>query len=146
VTTSDLDKFGKSWAADNSRKKWFWVLRLYEEWCEQRNKTVLSDPYLGETVVNETLESMSDDELDEALAKFVSEVRKTDGEEYPGKTLYEMICCIQAYLRNECKRRQVFSLVDKRGNSFKDLNSALNFHMEERASSGIGFKAGSGHF
>ena len=41
---------------------------------------------------------MSDKELDEVLGKFIAEVQKEGQEEYPGKTLYEMICCIQADL------------------------------------------------
>ena len=69
-----------------------------------RNKLVLKEPYLGEPVYNEALSSMSD----EVLGKFAAEVRKKGQKEYPGKTLYEMICCIQAYFRIEC-------------------NSALNF-------------------
>lgn len=136
VTTSDLDRFAKSWVSDNSRKKWTWVLRLYEEWRQGRNKSVVDEAYLGEAVIKNSLENMSDDEMDEVLAKFVSEVRKADGKEYPGKTLYEMVCCIQAYLRNECKRN--ITLVDKLGCTFKNLNSALNFQMKERASLGIG--------
>ena len=39
---------------------------------------------------------MSNEDLDEVLGKFVAEVRKEGEKEYPGKTLYEMICCIQA--------------------------------------------------
>ena len=85
---------------------------------------------------DEALENMSDEELDDVLGKFVSEVRKEDKEEYPGKTLYEMMCCIQSYLRLECKRN--ITLLDKRGCSFRNLNSALNFHMKQRAATGVG--------
>ena len=33
---------------------------------------------------------MSDDQLDFALARFISEVRREDREEFPGTTLYEI--------------------------------------------------------
>ena len=46
---------------------------------------------------NEALSSMSNEDLEEVLGKFVAEVRKEGQKKYPGKTLYEMICCIQAY-------------------------------------------------
>ena len=59
---------------------------------------------------------MSNEDLDEVLGKFVAEVREEGQKEYPGKTLYEMICCIQAYFRIECKRNT--TLVDKRGCNF----------------------------
>ena len=45
---------------------------------------------------------MSSEDLDEVLGKFVAEVRKEGQKEYPGKILYEMICCIQAYFRIVC--------------------------------------------
>ena len=73
---------------------------------------VLKEPYLGEPVYEKALSTMSDEELDDVLGKFVAEVRKEGQEEYPGKTLYEMICCIQAYFRIECKRNR--TLVDKK--------------------------------
>ena len=85
---------------------------------------------------NESLSSMSNEDLDEVLGKFVAEVRKEGQKEYPGKTLYEMICCIQAYFRIECKRN--ITLVDKKGCNFRNLNSALNFQMKQRASAGVG--------
>ena len=82
------------------------------------------------------LSCMSDEELNDVLGKFVAEVRKEGQEEYPGKTLYEMIRCIQAYFRIECKRN--ITLVDKKGCNFRNLNSALNFQMKQRASAGFG--------
>ena len=57
-----------------------------------RNKFVLKEPYLGEPVYNDALSSMSNKDLDEVLRKFESEVRKEGQKEYPGKTLYGMIC------------------------------------------------------
>ena len=79
---------------------------------------------------------MSNEDLDEVLGKFVAEMRKEGEKEYPRKTLYEMICCIQAYFRIECKRN--ITLVDKKGCNFRNLNSALNFQMKQRASAGVG--------
>lgn len=85
---------------------------------------------------NEALSSMSNENLDEVLGKFVAEVRKEGQKEYPGKTLFEMICCIQAYFRIECRRN--ITLVDKKGCNFRNLNSALNLQVKQRASAGVG--------
>ena len=38
VTTTELEEFGKSWAADNSQRKWCWV----SETKEQENKIIIS--------------------------------------------------------------------------------------------------------
>ena len=91
-----MEEFGRSWASDNSRRKWCWVLRAFEAWRKARSKLVLKEPYPGEPVYNEALSIMSNEDLDEVLGKFVAEVRKEGQKEYPGKTLYEMICCLQA--------------------------------------------------
>ena len=55
VTRTELEEFGRSWASDNSRTKWCWVLRVFEDWRKTRNKLVLKEPYLGEPVYNEAL-------------------------------------------------------------------------------------------
>ena len=77
-------------------RKWCWVLKVLEAWRKARSKLVLKEPYLGEPVYNEALSIMSNEDLDEVLGKYVAEVRKEGQKKYPGKTLYEMICCIQA--------------------------------------------------
>ena len=42
---------------------------------------------------------LSEEQLDFVLIRFISEVIRQDGQEYPGKTLYEMIGSIQTFLR-----------------------------------------------
>ena len=61
----------------------------------------------------------------------MAEVWKEDGQEYPGKTIYEMICSLQCYLRFQ--RKGPLFLIDK-----SNLNSALNFVLKERTGEGIG--------
>ena len=82
------------------------------------------------------MDEMSDEMLDFTLARFVAEVGKEDGQEYPGKTLYEILSSIQIYLRVQCK--QNITLIDRKGCTFRNLNSALNFVMKERAQQDIG--------
>ena len=54
---------------------------------------------------------MSDDQLDFFFARFVADVRETDDAEYPGRTIYEMISSIQAYLHVEYQRN--VKVIDK---------------------------------
>ena len=131
-----LEEFGRSWASDTSRSKWCWVLRVFEDWRKARNKLVLKKPYLGEAVYNKALSSMSNEDLNKVPEKFLAEVQKEGQKECPGKTKYEMICCTQAYFRIKCKIN--IALVDKKGCIFRNLNSALNFQLKQRASAGLG--------
>ena len=63
VTRTELEEFGRSWASDNSRRKWGWVLRVFEDWRKARNKLILKEPYLGEPVYYEAMSSMSNENL-----------------------------------------------------------------------------------
>ena len=82
-----MEKFDKSWVSDASRRKWAWVLKVFAEWKKPRNKAVLKEDYSGEPVIQEDIDEMSDEMLDFTLARFLAEVRKEDGQEYPGKTI-----------------------------------------------------------
>ena len=42
---------------------------------------------------------------------------------------------IQTFLRVKCKRNS--TLIDKKGCTFRSLNSALNFQMKEKAAQGV---------
>lgn len=43
-------------------------------------------------------ETVSPETLIFALTRFISEVKKVDGNDFPGKTLYTIIICIQFHL------------------------------------------------
>ena len=108
---------------------------MFEEWkTEQRNEAFLKQDYSGEPVIQEDIDEMSDEMLDFTLARFVAEVRKEDGQEYPGKALCGILSTIQMSLSVQCKRN--ITLIE--GCAFRDLNSALNFVTKERARQGIG--------
>ncbi|CAH3107100.1 unnamed protein product [Pocillopora meandrina] len=107
ITSVECEKFEESWVSDSSRRKWAWVLKVFDQWMVERNKAVNEMSYSGEPLINENLDEMSEEQLDFVLARFIAEVRKEDGQEYPGKTLYEMISSIQTFLRVKCKRNNL---------------------------------------
>ncbi|PFX23721.1 hypothetical protein AWC38_SpisGene11730 [Stylophora pistillata] len=92
-----------------------WQLRFNEEKCEAMR---ITHP------------------RDKLITDYILEVRKEDGQEYPGKTLYEILSSIQMYLRVQRKRN--ITWIDKKGCTFRNLNSAVNFVLKERARQGIG--------
>ena len=46
---------------------------------------VFKEDNSGESIIQEDIDEMSDEMLGFKLARFVAEVRKEDGQEYPGK-------------------------------------------------------------
>ena len=81
ITASEDEKFDKSLVSDASSRKWAWVLKVFEERKKQRSEVVLKKDYSSESIIQEDIDEM----LDFTLARFVAEVRKEDGQEYPGK-------------------------------------------------------------
>ena len=81
-----------------------WHLRIFECWKKKRRTgdgaTESNDFGLDVSVVGslktETL-TMTAETLNFWLCKFVQEVRGRDGNKYPEKTLYQLICCIKRY-------------------------------------------------
>ena len=62
----------------------------------------------------------------------MAEVRKEDGQEYPGETIYKMTCSLQRYLRFQ--RKGPLFLTDKKSGKFRNLH----FVLKEKAGEGIG--------
>ena len=59
-------------------------MKVFEE-RKKRNEAGLKEDYGSESIIHEDIDEMSDEMLDLTLARFVAEVRKEDGQEYPGK-------------------------------------------------------------
>ena len=68
-----------------------------------------------------------------AMSRFITEVKKVDGSEYPGKTLYDIVICVQFHLET---LGFAWKLLNEEG--FKDVRFTLDNAMKIRTSQGIG--------
>ena len=66
--------------------------------------------------------------LSHALYMFLAEVKKKDGKPYPGKTLYELIVCVQKSLN---QKDIPWKLIEDP--EFLDVQTVLDNVMKERA-------------
>ena len=73
-----------------------YCIRIWMEWKECRN------------IKTETT-AMTKVELNEALCRFVLEIRKKDGSEYPPNTVHHICCGIMRYLRTRVSHRSTSS-------------------------------------
>ena len=127
------------WATENSVKTEYfseetlkqvcWVRKMYHEWRSYRNSQGLAfiacDLEHKATITAESLKF--------ALCRFITEVKKIDGHEFPGKMLNHLVVCIQFHL--ECLRF-AFKIINDP--AFKDLKFTLDNTMKARVSQGIG--------
>ena len=72
-----------------------WVVKMFKEWRKSRNnrpgvKQVECDLDNKATITVQSIVF--------ALTRFIMEIKKLDGNEYPSKTMYEIVICFQFYL------------------------------------------------
>ena len=63
ISSDEYRAFEDTWVSDASRRKWNWVLNIFEEWRETRNE-MLKVENSGEPVLNQRINEMSDEDLD----------------------------------------------------------------------------------
>ena len=114
--------------------KMMWGVRAYNEWRNNRLMDIENfDNNIFDANLNE-IGKLSKEKFEYAMCRFIPEVRKLkSGEDYPGKTLYEMCVSIQKYCNINGKK---WKLVD--GPDFNDLRNVLDNVMKERVLRNIG--------
>ena len=95
-----------------------------------RNQKAATDRDIS--IVHPPLQMLTKDELDFCLCRFICEVRKTDGAEYPGKTCYEIVTSIQKYFEMNGKCFKLLSDKD-----FKQFQLTLDSEMKGKACEGV---------
>ena len=113
--------------------KMMWGVKTYKEW---RNH-VLNDCNKFDCRILESdidmVNFLQVDSFQFAMCKFVAEVSKQDGSEYPGKTLYHLVISIQKYIN---QGGVDWKLVESK--EFSQLRNVLDNVMKDRASRNIG--------
>ena len=103
---------------------------MYREWREHRNtlpnlQTITCD-------IDEK-ETLSKDSVSYAVRRFITEVKKLDGNEYPGRTLYDIVICLQFHFE-----LLGFAWKLLNNDDFKEICFTLDNLMKLRTSQGIG--------
>ena len=116
--------------APDTMKKIQCVTKMYRDWREYRHSFLDKQRITCDLDDKSTITKES---LIFALSHFLTEVKKVDGSDFPGKTLYEILICMQFHL--ECIGF-AWKLVNDE--AFKDIKYTLDNVMKIRASQGVG--------
>ena len=104
-------------------KKVNWVKGMFQEWGYHRNMSAdFSDIHCDLDDVN----SITVENLIFAMCRFITEVKNLDGSDFPPKTLYEIVVCVQFYLETEGFSWRLIS-----DELFKDVRFTLDNTMKE---------------
>ena len=126
----ELEKLKYKNFSPETNKKIKWATKMYREWRNYRN----SCPHLDNIACNLDLKSsITQESLTFSLSRFITEVKKKDGCDFPGKTLYDILICIQFHLES-------IGLFWKLLNDqmFSDVKYTLDNIMKLRTSQGVG--------
>ena len=119
--------------AASSEKKLEWAVRMFEAWRTARNDAAMTCSNMSTIAPDIELVDFTADQLNFALSRFVIETKKQNGEDYPGKTLREIILCVQMYLEKRGIVHRFFT-----DPQFKELTNTVDNIMKLRAQQGIG--------
>ena len=100
-----------------------WAHSVWLAWCKARK-------------VEKPVAEMSLEELDEHLSQFVFETRRQDGNPYPPKTLYQLVCGLQRFLREN--GRPEVAMFDEKNPTFDKSRKVLDARMKQLMSQGVG--------
>ena len=117
--------------SEETMKKIHWVRKMYGDWHDTRNVDHGHDEIIHCDLEN--LPSVNVESLVFGMRRFITEIRKIDGDEYPPKTLYQIVLCMQFHL--ETKGITWRLLEDE---VFKELKFTLDNVMKKLTSEGVG--------
>ena len=103
---------------------------MYTDWKEYRNSLGnVSDIHCDLNDVS----TINEYSLKFALCRFLTEVRKVDGSEFPPKTMYDIIMCVQFHLETLGFSWRLIS-----DEQFQEVKFTLDNIMKQRTAQGIG--------
>ena len=85
----------KSRVPQNTKNITDWGIRVWSDWSASRRVSESDDA--SRAAVTTPLLDMQVEDFAYWLGKFVLEARKSDGSEYPPKTIYSLVCCFRRY-------------------------------------------------
>lgn len=126
----ELLKLSRKQFASETDKKICWVLNMYSEWRKYRNNVPGYDAIELDLTNVATITKAN---VVFAMTRFLAEVKKLDGNDFPPKTLYEIFITVQFHLETIGFS---WKLLDDE--AFKDLKFTLDNLMKVRCRSGLG--------
>ncbi|CAC5366355.1 unnamed protein product [Mytilus coruscus] len=137
-TDKEIEDMQSKKFADSTKIKW--ATTLFKQWKSTRNIRA-NDPNVGLSPIRVDLAEMSLDELNYSISRFICEVRKTDGTEYPPDTLYSLVICLQLYMDTLGYNHKFLS-----DSSFIQIKNSLDNVMKLRAEVRVPKKTGRRNF
>lgn len=123
VSHEEIEQRNQNVVPINTQKKIRWAIKILQDW--QVIQT--------ESPANKNLTAMNQEEMASVIEKFIFEIKKKNGDEYPPKTIYEIYSAINYYFVNDLKLG--WSLF--KDTAFHKVRKAVETRMKENARKGL---------
>ena len=131
VEREDLSEAAKGVVPDNTKRRNSWAAKNLMEWAKSRSEDVPSDP------VPDILACQDPAVVNKWLCRYVLETRQANGQPYPPKSIYGLLCGIQRINRDN---KVPFNFLEKTDVRFQELHKTLDSVCSDLHSHGIGAK------
>ncbi|XP_046544496.1 zinc finger MYM-type protein 2-like [Haliotis rubra] len=125
----DIEKRALDSVPTNTQRRDKWAYNTFTAWA-----IAVNNRRGGGRKPVTVLEDMGLDELAYFMSKFVLEVRKKDGCEYPPNSLFQIVMGIQSYIKTVSKRNVEFLQSDV----FEEFRQVLDGEMKRLTRKGLG--------
>lgn len=103
VTDNDIAALAECKIPETTKRNMMWALNAFISWRVARNNMIVNrvgNEKVGEHLLPWTdIQNMSPDTLNSVIPRFVMEVRKRNGERYPGPSLWQLVVNLQGFIR-----------------------------------------------
>ena len=130
----EIKDVSKKKFAPQSQKQMRWAVNFFVDWRINRMKITAADPEIVRVDFDQLFQ-LTQHDLCFAMCRFIREVKKINGEEYPPNTIREIVIMIQMCLH---ERGIYWRLLDHP--EFVQLWNVVDNTMKERHSMGLGVR------
>ena len=108
----------KGFTPANTQRNTAWAMRVFQEWKAERSK---GD---AEKCPEDLLDNPDIQNLNYWLSRFVTEVRKQDGQPYPPRTIHQILAGLQRYMLE--KQPSAPKFLDRTQTAFRELHGTCD--------------------
>ena len=129
--TKSLEEYQAPFCPKNTQVNTRWAVKSFDDWAVAYNPRHPENPCPDNVLLCD-----SSSVLAAWLQKYVLSIRKKNGEKYPPKTIYLLLCGLQRYMREHKPR--AFDIFDRDDQEFKVLLNTCDNYFRELRSEGLG--------
>ena len=124
-TNSEIEEISKGYVPVNTKRNTSWSMKVFSEWRSARDG--------DEKCPSDLFENPTTGYW---LPRFINEVRRTDGEPYPPRTINQILAGLQRYMldNNYC----VPKFLDWKNSQFRPIHGACDYVYHTLHSQGVG--------